>query len=133
MKKISVSLGTILLVNTFISPVFADEYQSWMGEFNPDVHCTIYEEHSPQQSTYYNNQATVDEVQITSEQYNQQSIYGVNQGESYQSVDLIRQRDCSAVLQIEAQRYGVYQQYQHERYLFDTQMRQNLLGNVLQW
>lgn len=125
--------ATVLL--SLISPLkaLAEPYQSWVGEFDPEKHCSVYEVHNQQQASGFDNHATVNETTTTSSEHHTNQVNGSNTGWGTQSVDLVRQRDCSAVMQMEAQRYAVYQQQQTIIQVNDTNIRQGFIGNLVAW
>ncbi|MEA5511582.1 hypothetical protein VB715_17550 [Crocosphaera sp. UHCC 0190] len=124
---------TFLLSLTAYQPVRADQYQSWVGEFDANKHCNISEIHNQRQGAGYDNHATVNETNITHTEHHSSQVTGSNTGWESSNVDLIRQQDCSAVIQSEAYRYATYQQTQTAREINDTQLRQSFLGNMLAW
>jgi hypothetical protein len=124
---------TCALSFTSYQPIMAEEYESWVGNFDPDKHCNVYEVHNQRQGAGYDNRATVNDTMITTSEQRNNQVTGSNTGWESQSVDLIRQQDCSMVIQSEVNRYGIYQQTQTTRYINDTQIRQNFLGNLLAW
>jgi hypothetical protein len=127
-----ISLTCLISLSSY-HPIIAQEYESWVGTFDPEKHCNVYEVHNQRQGAEYDNRATVNDTIITESEHSNHQVSGSNTGSQSQSVDLIRQQDCSVVIQSEAHRYGVYQQTQTTRYIHDTQTRQNFLGNLLAW
>ena len=126
------SLSFLVSLSSYL-PIMAQEYQPFVGTFDPNKHCNIYEVRNQRQGAGYDNRATVNDTIITESQQSNSQVSGANTGWQSQSVDLIRQQDCSVVIQSEAYRYGIYQQTQTTRYVNDTQIRQNYLGNLLAW
>ncbi len=127
-----ISLTCVLSLNSYY-PIMAQEYESWLGNFDPNKHCNTYEVRNQRQDAGYDNRATVNDTMIAESEQRNNQVSGANTGWQSQSVDLIRQQDCSVVIQSEAYRYGIYQQTQTTRYVNDTQIRQNFLGNLLAW
>lgn len=125
--------ATVLLSVLTPLKAFGEEYQSWVGEFNPEQHCNVQEVHNQRQSSGYDNRATVNDTRVTTTEHSTNQVNASNTGWGSQSVDLITQRDCSAVIQSEAYRYATYEQQRTVRYVNDTNIRQSFVGNLLAW
>jgi hypothetical protein len=105
----------------------------WITAENAHQYCDVRNVNDIQNANGFHNQGQVIQQSITEDSISQQQTQASNSGWATQSIGSIEERNCSALLQAEIHRYTVNQQIKNQRYMYDTNMRQQLLGNMLSW
>ena len=112
------------------STVFA---QSWINADNAEKYCDVRNVNDLKSANAYQNTARIEQTSQSSGNISQQQIQASNTGWATQSIGSIEQRSCAALIQADTQRYIVREQLKNQRYIYNTNIRQQLLGNMLRW
>lgn len=129
-RQIFLSLSILSLPLTIANNALAGD---WITAENAHQYCDVRNVNDIQNANGFHNQGQVIQQSVTENSISQQQTQASNSGWATQSIDSIEERNCSALLQAEVQRYTVRQQIENQRYMYNTNVRQQLLGNMLSW
>ena len=124
---------TLSLSAVMPASVWAGEAESWLNASNADKYCDTRRINDLKSANAFHNQAEVDQTTLSQGTLSQQKTKASNTGWGMQTIGSIEQRNCAAVVQADTQRYIVREQLKNQRYIYDTNIRQQLLGNMLRW
>ena len=115
------------------SDVLAGEYKSWINADNAEKYCDVRNVNDLKSANAYRNTAQIEQISQSQGSISQQQVQASNTGWATQSIGSIEQRSCAALVQADTQRYIFREQLKNQRYIYDTNVRQQLLGNMLRW
>ena len=113
--------------------VLAGEYESWINADNAEKYCDVRNVNDLKSANAFQNKAQIEQISLSKGSISQQQVQASNSGWATQSIGSIEQRSCAALIHADTQRYIFNGQLKNQRYIYDTNIRQQLLGNMLRW